>query len=66
MIIPPIELWIADGVEAGKVTTHAHQLPASEVIVMDAARSGARFFWTPRDVSRTNKDETTPRTETLP
>ena len=35
-------------------------MPPKE-IVTDAARSGARIFWTPREVSRTDRDGSIPR-----
>ena len=60
IIIPLIDLHIADGVAAGIGTTHAHQTSSSKMIVTDAAHSGARVFRTPRGVSRTGRDGTTP------
>ena len=60
MIIPPIDLWIVNGVVAGRGTTHVRQKPAPKVIVTDAARSGAHVLQTPGDVSRTERYRTTP------
>ena len=61
MIIMLIDPCIAGGVAAGRGTVHARQTIASKVIVMDAARSGARVFRTPADVRRNDMDETTPQ-----
>ena len=61
IIIPHIYPQIPDGVESGRGTTHACQTLTSKVIVTDAARSGARVFRTPEDISRTGRDGTTPR-----
>ena len=60
MIIPTIDPRIADGVVDGRGTRHVCQTPASKLIVLDAARSGENVFRTPMDVSRTDRDRTTP------
>ena len=60
MIIPPIDLRIADEVASGRGTMHVCQTPASKVIVTDAARRGAHFFQSPADVSQTDRYRTTP------
>ena len=61
MIIPPIDPWVEDGVEAGRGTTYARQTLYLEVIIPDAAHSGAHVFRTPADTSQTNRDEKNPR-----
>ena len=61
MIIPPIDLRISDGVAAGIGNIYAHQLPALEVIITDAERSGARILLTSADVRRTDIDGKSPR-----
>ena len=60
MIILPIDPRVEDGVPAGRGNTYARQTPASKVIVTDTARRGAHVFWTPGDVSWTDRDGTTP------
>ena len=39
----------------------AYQMMLPKEIVADAVRSGAHIFWTPREVSRTDRDGSTPR-----
>ena len=59
--IPPIDQMIAyDAVGSGE-TLHARCAILSKDIVLDAACSTARVFWTPADVSRNGTDGTTPR-----
>ena len=45
IIIPPIDLPIADGVAAGRWTAHARQKIALKVIVTDAARVFSEILW---------------------
>ena len=61
MIILTTDPQISVGVAADRCPTYARQMPVSEVIVTDTARSGARIFRTPTDVIRTYRDRTTPR-----
>ena len=61
MTIPPIDPRISDEIAAGRGTRHARQMPDSKVNLTDVECSGARVLWTPRDVSQTNRDGTTPR-----
>ena len=61
IIIPPIDPRIADGVAADIGTAHARQTPTLKVIVTDAARSSARIFRNPGDVSLTVRYGNTPR-----
>ena len=62
MIIPPIDPHIADGLASGRGTTHALQMPALNLIVTDAARSGAHVFRTwGRKTDGQGRDESTRR-----
>ena len=60
MIIPPIDRHISDGFPSSRGTTYVQQTHALKVIVTDMARSGARVFQTPADVSRNDTDGMTP------
>ena len=60
MIILTIDPRIADVITAGRGNKHALQTPALEVIVTDAARSGACIFRTPLDIIWTDRDGATP------
>ena len=61
MTIPPIDPRITDGFAAVIGTTHAHQTSALEVIVTDAACSGARIFRNLAGVSWTDRYGRTPQ-----
>ena len=61
VIIPPINLPIANAVAADRGTTHAHQTISSKVVVTDAARSGARVFRDPTTINRKDMDGTIPQ-----
>ena len=61
MIILPIDSRIADRVAAGRGTTYARQMPAFMVIVTDAARSDAHVLRNPVDLSRMDREKTTPQ-----
>ena len=58
--IPPIDQTITEDAELIGETFEALQTIHSKEIVPDAARSGARIFRTPGDVSRTDGEGTTP------
>ena len=59
--ICPIAQKITEDMELIRETLDTQHTVLSKEVVADAARSGARFFRNPREVSRTSRDGTTPQ-----
>ena len=59
--ICPIGQMIMEDVEVIGESLDVRQTVISKEITTDAAHSGARILWTPREVSSTGRDRTTPQ-----
>ena len=59
--ISPIDQLVTKDVPVIRETLRALQMVLSKKIITDVAHSGARILWTPREVSRTGRDSSTPR-----
>ena len=59
--IRPIDQTITEEVEGIRETLDAHQMVLLKEIVTDTASSGAHILRSPREVSRTDRDGTTPQ-----